>query len=60
MVEGPHMRTPEQGDSRLNPEGSSRLSILDSPWLHKDVQGSDGAVLVGEDEGRYREVRRSM
>jgi hypothetical protein len=47
------MRTPEQGDPRLDYKGSLRLSILDPPWLHEDVQGSEGTVLVGENEGRY-------
>jgi hypothetical protein len=53
MVEGLHMRTPEQGDSGLDSKGSPRISILDPPLLHEDVQGSEGTVLVGEDDGRY-------
>jgi hypothetical protein len=53
MVEGPHMRTPEQGDLRLDSEGSPRLSILDPHRLHEDVQGSEGTILVGEDERRH-------
>jgi hypothetical protein len=38
MVDGPHMRTMEQGDLRLDSEGSPRLSILDPPWLYESVQ----------------------
>jgi hypothetical protein len=60
MVEGPPMRTLEQGDSRLDSEGGSRLSILNPPWFHENVQVSEGTVLVGKDEGRHYRVRRPM
>jgi hypothetical protein len=60
MVEGPHVRTTEQGESRLDSEGSPQLSILDPPWMHEDVQRSEGMVMVGEDEGRHCRVRRAM
>jgi hypothetical protein len=60
MVKGPHLHTPKQGDPRLDPEGSSRLSVLDPPRLHKDVQRPEGTVLVGKDEGRHYRVRHLM
>jgi hypothetical protein len=60
MVEGSHLCTTEQGDFRLNSIGSSRVLVLDPPWLHEDVQRLEGTVLVGEDEGRHCRVCRSV